>query len=147
MIAFSMQIPDQVECLVVFHMSKVNTGLVHLFAICTIQIYSNLQMQKYIQYSRNSTFTRQNTLFSIILECMPMYTLIFEVHVCIKTISIIAFNTVRVAQSTEHRTTDLRAMGKNFSFCNLSLSTRTWQVDWSHSNEINHDVHSTYMNL
>ena len=44
---------------------------------------------------------------------------------------------VRVAQSVEHRTTAVRAVnsnptvGKNFSFCNLSLSTRTWYVDWS----------------
>ena len=34
--AFNMQIPDQVECLVVFCMSEVNTGLVRLFAICTM---------------------------------------------------------------------------------------------------------------
>ena len=31
-------------------------------------------------------------------------------------------------------------MGKNFSFCIMSLSTRSWQVDWSHTNEIKHDV-------
>ena len=43
-----------------------------------------------------------------------------------------AFNKVRVAQSIEHQTTDIRAMGSNptvgktFSFCILSLSTRIW---------------------
>ena len=43
--------------------------------------------------------------------------------------------TARVAQSVEHQTSNLRVVGsspivgKNFSFCILSLSTRSWQVD------------------
>ena len=36
-------------------------------------------------------------------------------------------------------------MGKNFSFCILSLPTRSWRVDWSHANEIKHDVHLRYI--
>ena len=60
-----------------------------------------------------------------------------------------AFNKVRIAQSVEHQTTDIRAVnptvGKNFSFCILSLSTRTWQVDWTHTNEIKHDIHPRYI--
>ena len=31
-------------------------------------------------------------------------------------------------------------MGKTFSFSVLSLSTRSWQVDWSNKNKINVDV-------
>ena len=30
---------------------------------------------------------------------------------------------------------------KNFSFCILSLSTRIWQVNWSYTNKIKHDIH------
>ena len=61
-----------------------------------------------------------------------------------------AFNKVRV-ESVEYRTTDLMAVGsnptvdKNVSFCILSLSTRTWQVDWSHTNEIKRDAHPRYI--
>ena len=57
----------------------------------------------------------------------------------------------RLAQSVEHQTSDLRAVGsspivgKNFSFCILSLPTRSWQVAWSHTNEIKHDVHRSYI--
>ena len=62
-----------------------------------------------------------------------------------------AFNKVRVAQSVEHRTSEFRAagsnpsMGKAFLFCILSFSTRTWQVDWFHTNETKHDVHARYI--
>ena len=42
------------------------------------------------QYFRlNSTFSRQNTLHFIILELIPIYTLVSEVYVCIKVIYII----------------------------------------------------------
>ena len=53
----------------------------------------------------------------------------------------------RLAQSVEHQTSNLRvvssspAVDKNFSFCILSLSTRSW----SHANEIKHDVHPRYI--
>ena len=52
----------------------------------------------------------------------------------------------RLAQSVEHQTSNLRVVGssptvgKNFSFCILSIPTRSWQVDCSHANEIKHDV-------
>ena len=83
-----------------------------------------------------------------------MYTLVSEVHVqCMYKghLNKTAFNKVRVAQSVEHQTTDIRdegpnpTVGKNFSFCILSLSTRTWQVDWSHTNEIKHGVYPRYI--
>ena len=57
----------------------------------------------------------------------------------------------RQAQSAEHQTSDLRvvgwspSVGKHFSFCILSLSTRSWQVDWCNANEIKHDVHPRYI--
>ena len=59
----------------------------------------------------------------------------------------IAFIKVRIAQLVEHQTSHLRVVGSNpivgktFSFCILSLSTRYLQVDWCHANEIKHDVH------
>ena len=60
-----------------------------------------------------------------------------------------AFIKTRLAQSEEHRATDLKVVSsspivsKNFSFCILSLSMRSWQVGWSHTNEIKHDIHPT----
>ena len=57
----------------------------------------------------------------------------------------------RLAKSVEHQTSNLRVVGSsptvgyNFSFCILSLSTRSWQVDWSHAIEIKHGVHSSYI--
>ena len=53
----------------------------------------------------------------------------------------------RLAQSVQLQTWNLRVVGyspnvgKDFSFCILSLPTRSWQVDWSHANEIKHDAH------
>ena len=52
-----------------------------------------------------------------------------------------AFNKARVGQSVEHYTRNLKVMsssrtvGKNFSFCILLRFTRSWQVDWSNTNE------------
>ena len=52
-----------------------------------------------------------------------------------------AFIKALEAQSKEHQTTNLKVVsssptvGKNFSFCILSLSTCSWQFDWSHLNE------------
>ena len=46
-----------------------------------------------------------------------------------------AFIKARVVQSEEHQATNLKevssspTVGKTFSFCILSLSTRSWQVD------------------
>ena len=61
-----------------------------------------------------------------------------------------AFIKARLAHSVEHRATNLKVVDssptvdKKFSFCILSLSTRSWQVDWSHTNEIKHDIHPRY---
>ena len=56
-----------------------------------------------------------------------------------------AFITNRAAQSVEHQATHLKdtspTMCKNFSFCILSLSMRSCQVDWAHTNEIKHNIH------
>ena len=57
----------------------------------------------------------------------------------------------RLAQSVGHRTSNPRVVGssptvgKNFSFCISSLSTRSRQVVWSHANEIKHDLHPRYI--
>ena len=57
----------------------------------------------------------------------------------------------RLAQSVEHQTLNRKVVGsnptvgKNFSFCILSLPTRSWQVDWSIANEIKHDVQPRYL--
>ena len=57
----------------------------------------------------------------------------------------------QLAQSVEHQTTNLRVVGssptvgKTFSFCILSLSTRSWQVDWSNTKEIKHYIYSRYI--
>ena len=61
------------------------------------------------------------------------------------------FQQAWLAQSVEHQTSNLRAVGssptvvKNFSFCILSLSTCSWQVDRPYANEIKHDIHSRYI--
>ena len=61
-----------------------------------------------------------------------------------------AFIKSRIAHTVEHQATYLKVVGsgstvgKNFSFCILSLSTRSWQVDWSYTNEIKHKIHPKY---
>ena len=92
-----------------------------------------------------STRTRQNTFYLIILELIQMYGI--EVHVCKSTFNGITFIKARVAHSVEHRARNIKAVdssptaGKNFSYCILSLSMRSLQVDWSHIYEIKHDIH------
>ena len=57
----------------------------------------------------------------------------------------------RLVQSEGYQTSNLRVVGsrpfvgKNLSFCILSLSTLSLQVDWSHANEIKHDVNRRYI--
>ena len=123
-------LPDLVEYLVVFCMLKANTGLMHVFAFCQISIYSNI---------KHKTAHVQDRIRS------SSYTLESEVHVCIKVFYRIAFIKAREAQLGEHEATHLKVMGSSptvskifFSFCILPLSTRSWQVDWSHTNEIKH---------
>ena len=58
-----------------------------------------------------------------------------------------AFFKAWIAQSVEHQARNLKVVGsslivsKNFSFCILSLSRHSWQVDRSHTNKIKHDIH------
>ena len=126
-------------------MLKASTGLVCLFAFCTIYRYICQCV------TQNSTFTRQNTLFCIILVHITMYTTVLRGHVCNKVIQIDSSQEARLAQSREYQTSNLRVVGssptdgRNFSFCILSLSTRSWQVDLCHANEIKHDVHPRYI--
>ena len=80
-----------------------------------------------------------------------MYSFVWRLQVCNEVIVIGRLQQVRLDQSVEHKTSNLRpvgssaTVGKKFSFCILSLSTCFWQVDWSHANEIKHDVHSRYI--
>ena len=79
-LAFNVRLPDLVECLAVFACWKQAKDLFdsllfvqHLYII--------------FQYvTQNSTFTRQNTLYFIILVIIIMYTLVSGVHVCNKVI-------------------------------------------------------------
>ena len=86
-------------------------------------------------------------LYFIILELIPTdigtgSTCMYKSH-----FDITAFIKVRVAQSVERHATNHKVVGssptvsKNFSICNLPLSTSSSQVDWSHTNEIKHDMH------
>ena len=57
-----------------------------------------------------------------------------------------AFIKARVAKSVEHHTRNLKVvdsrktLGKLDHCFVLMLSTRCWQVDWFHTNEIKHDI-------
>ena len=61
------------------------------------------------------------------------------------------FIKAHVAQSVVHQTSNLKVVGlsptvgKNFSFCILSLSMCSLQVDWSYTNEIKHDINPRYI--
>ena len=58
----------------------------------------------------------------------------------------IAFIKGRVAQTLEHHARNLKVVGSSptvgnfFSFVAFDGS---WQVDWSYTNEIKHDIHPT----
>ena len=62
-----------------------------------------------------------------------------------------SFHQARLSQSVEHWTTNLKVVGssltvcKNVSFRILSISMRSWQVDWSNANEIKHDIPPRYI--
>ena len=58
-------------------MLKAISGQASLCFLYNIDIFQNV--------TQNSTFTRQNTLYFIILELIPMYTLSPELHLCIYT--------------------------------------------------------------
>ena len=75
-----------------------------------------------------------------------MYTLVSEVHVCINVILMVQLPS-SPAQSIKHQTGwgSSPTVGKNVSFCILSLSTHSWKVNCSHTYEIKHDVHTRYI--
>ena len=68
-------LPDLVPCLVVHFESKHRT-------CASLCYFSNIDI--FQSATQNSTCTRQNTLYFIILELIPMHTLVSEVHVCLK---------------------------------------------------------------
>ena len=76
-LAFNMQIQDQVECLVVLHVKSKHRTCVSLCYLCNI-----LYIFQYV--TQKSTFTRQNTLSFIIIALIRMYTKVSGVHVCNK---------------------------------------------------------------
>ena len=78
-LAFNVQIPDQVECLTVFACWKQAQNL-----CVSLLFVQHLYIFQYV--TQNSTFTRQNTLFFIILVLIIMYTLVSGGHVCNKAI-------------------------------------------------------------
>ena len=78
-LASNMQIPDQVECLVVFACRKQSQDLfVSLLFVQYLHKYSICNTKQYI--------TRQNTLSFIFLELITMFTLVPGVHVFDKVI-------------------------------------------------------------
>ena len=82
-LAFNVQIPDQVECLAVFACWKQAQDL--CVSLLFVQhLYTSI-IFRYV--AQNSTFTRQNTLSFVILVLIIMYTLVSGVHdVCNKVI-------------------------------------------------------------
>ena len=141
-LAFNVQIPDQVECLAVFACWKQAQDL-----FVSLLFVQHWYIFQYV--TQNSTFTRQNTLSFIILVLIIMLTLVSGVHVCNKVIYMDSIHQARLAQSVEHQTWNRRVVGSSRTvdkeFCILSLPTHSWQVDWSHANEIKHDVHPRYI--
>ena len=80
-LAFNVQIPDQVECLAVFACWKQAQDL------CVSLLFVQHLYIIFQYVTQNSTFTRQNTLSFVILVLMIMYTLVSGVHdVCNKVI-------------------------------------------------------------
>ena len=118
--------------LVLFCMLKANTGL--CVSLLVVQyIYSNMQHKKvHVQDKIHCT-----SLSSNLYQCMHWYQKYMYVQVHLNRT---AFIKARVARSVEHRTTNLKVVGsnptvgKNFSFCLLSLLMRSWQVDLSNTN-------------
>ena len=79
-LAFNVQIPDQVECLAVFVCSKQAQDL------CVSLLFVQHLYILFQYVAQNSTFTRQNTLSFVILALIIIYTLVSGVHVCNKVI-------------------------------------------------------------
>ena len=54
----------------------------------------------------------------------------------------------RLAQSVEHQTLNRRVVGSSPTVDKkffILYFVASWQVDWSHANEIKHDVHPSYI--
>ena len=79
-LAFNVQIPDQVESLAVFAYWKQAQDL------CVSLLFIQHLYVIFQYVTQNSTFTRQNTLSFVILVLIIMYTLVSGVHVCNKVI-------------------------------------------------------------
>ena len=85
----------------------------------------NTDYNKFQYATQYSTYTRQNTLFFIILELKPMYTLVSVVHVCTCiTVTLKGkLSQTRLAHSVEPLATNLKVVGssqtvdKKYSFC------------------------------
>ena len=115
-LAFNMQIADQVEFLFFFlHFESKHKNWVSLcyFVQC-------LYIFQFV--TEISTFSRQNKLYFVILVLITMYTLVLGVHVCHKVIEMNGIQQAQLAQSVEHQTSNFRVVGssptvgKNFSF-------------------------------
>ena len=107
MLAFNVQIPDQVECLAVFACWKQAQDL--CVSLLFVQHYYIIF--KYV--TQNSTFTRQNTLSFVILVLIIMFTLVSGGHVCNKVIKMDSIHQARLAQSVEHQTWNRRVVGSS----------------------------------
>ena len=130
--------------------SKHRTGASHYY-LYNIDIFQHTNTKIYPIFTKQHIYKTNYTLLHHSRIYANVYIGIGSTFMYKDHLSNSAFNKVRVAQSVEHRTTDLRVVGsnptvdKNFSFCILPLLTRTWQVDWYHTNEIKHDVHPKYI--
>ena len=103
-LAFNVQIPDQVECLAVFAYWKQAQDL------CVSLLFVQHLYIIFQYVTQNSTFTRQNTLSFVILVFIIMYTLVSGVHdVCNKD----SIHQARLAQSVEHQTLNRRVEGSS----------------------------------
>ena len=69
-LAYNLQIPDQVECWPCLHVESKHRTCVSLCYLYNIFQY----------VTQNGTFTRQNTLSFVILVLIIMYTLVSGVH-------------------------------------------------------------------
>ena len=146
-LAFNMHLPDQVECLVVFACwNQAQDLCVSLLFVQYLYIYiamSNTKQYHNIYQTKYAALHHSRTYNNVYI--------LSRVHACNKVISTDNIQQARLAQSVEHQTWNLRVVsssltvGKNFSFCILSLLTGSWQVDWSHVNEIKQDVHPRYI--
>ena len=118
---------------------RANTGRVRLFAICQIYYSRYISMCSTKQYMYKTKYA----LIHHSRTYTNVYIGIWSTYIYVKShFNRKAFIKARATQSVEYRATNLKVVGssptvsKNFSFCILSLSMRSWQVNWSHKKEI-----------